>query len=176
MTQISLAMPTAVTTESSENTMSISMICPMTAPMLAFAFLAFGSSSPPIFSVFSNTSLLLLKIKKTPPTSKMRSRPDISCLKTVKSGCSSFMTHDKVNSSPSRLIKAAPKPSRYANWRFASGKRCTMMAMKTMLSMPSTISSPASATRLMRIVGSVSCCSTPGQLALDQALVKSMPR
>ena len=77
------------------------------------------------------------------------------------------MTHDKVNNSPRRLTIAAPRPKRYASWRFASGRRCTMMAMNTMLSIPSTISSPASAARLSKIVGSDSCSSTPEPLSLS---------
>ena len=75
MTRTWLTMPTAVMTESSENTMSSSMICSSTlakeGPTLAEPW----PSSP---SSFSWISMVLFAIRKRPPRSSTRSRPERS--------------------------------------------------------------------------------------------------
>src|SRR4051794_35601782 len=59
-------------------------------------------------------------------------------------------------SSARRVSTASAKPSRRAEFRRFSGSRPTRIAMKTRLSIPSTISSAVSVTRLAQIFGSAS--------------------
>ncbi|MNV66835.1 hypothetical protein D3C71_1596090 [compost metagenome] len=70
------AMPTAVITESSENTMSITAICAITMPNTAEALVVVGSSSsPPVIS--SRISIVPLMIRNRPPRISTRSRMEM---------------------------------------------------------------------------------------------------
>ena len=67
-------MPTAVMIESSEKTRSMIMICRMTAPKVALTEAEVCPSSP---SRLPWISVVLLAIRKRPPSIRMRSRPEI---------------------------------------------------------------------------------------------------
>ena len=76
MTGMSLAMPTAVSTESSEKTMSSSTIWRRTARIDAVAPDVACPSSP---SSDSWISVMAFQIRNRPPTIRMRSRTETSC-------------------------------------------------------------------------------------------------
>ena len=100
ITHSSSAMPTAVMTESREKTMSSSMICPMTAANDGATLAETCPSSP---SSLSWISCVALASRNRPPPSRMRSRPEISCPSTVKSGAVRRTIHASENSSRMRM-------------------------------------------------------------------------
>src|SRR5262245_6513696 len=73
------------------------------------------------------------------------------------SGSVSRMIHDSVNKRPSRLTSASAMPIRRAVARFSTGSRPTRMVMKTMLSMPRTISIADNVARAIHASGEESC-------------------
>ncbi len=111
ITVIDSAMPTAVITESSEKTMSSSMIWKMTAPNDG-ATRADRSPSTP--SSFSWISRVALASRNRPPPSRIRSRPEMSRPNTEKSGSVSRTIHASENSSRMRMTMAAMRPTRRA--------------------------------------------------------------
>src|SRR5690606_18178129 len=174
MTSTCSAMPTAVITESRENTMSISAICTSTPTKPAAARSAWPLSSAP--SRLWWISSVALPIRNSPPPIRIRSRPEMSTSSTLKSTVSSRMIHVITSSSRMRVPIARARPSTRARWRCASGSRPTSTDMKTMLSMPRTISSSvrvASATHasgeLIHSIERVSCYATRllGRLVLE---------
>ena len=84
MTATSRAMPTAVITESSENTTSSNMICTI-APVTEEVWSpgTFESGTPSIRSWISRVDL---PIKNNPPTRRIKSRPEKARPTTVTSG------------------------------------------------------------------------------------------
>ena len=72
MTQRSSTMPTAVMIESSENTMSSTMIWAITPPKEVATRLRLGS--PPAPSIFWWISWVALAIRNRPPAIRIRSR------------------------------------------------------------------------------------------------------
>ena len=105
------AMPTAVITESSEKTMSSTMICRITA-LNDGATRADRSPSTP--SSFSWISRVALASRNRPPPSRMRSRPDTPRPSTLNSGSVRRTIHASENSSRMRITIAATRPSRRA--------------------------------------------------------------
>ena len=145
MIETSSTMPTAVITESSENTMSMIAICTMTAakPARTAAAACSSSSSPSSEPWISCT---LFHSRKRPPPMRMRSRPEMSLPDDGEQRLGQRMTHASESSSPMRVSIANARPSVRARWRCCSGSRPTSIEMKTMLSTPSTISSAVSVT------------------------------
>ena len=105
-------MPTAVMTESSENTMSSSPIWTIVAANVAVPAPDAWPSSP---SSISWISKVALASRNRPPTIRTRSRPEMSLPKIVKSGAVSPTMIESENSSAIRMISAsaqadAPRP------------------------------------------------------------------
>src|SRR5262245_45080698 len=146
-------MPTAVITESSENTMSSKRIW-MRTPLNEGLTRAEACPSSP--SSFPWISCVLLPSRNTPPTRRMRSRPEISCPSTVKSGAVRRMIQDSEKSSAIRSSMASPSPRVRARCCCAGGSFPTRIEMKMTLSMPSTSSSAVSVKNAIHVCGSVS--------------------
>ena len=106
-------MPTAVITESSEKTMSSSMIWTMTAANDGAARAEPCPSSP---SSRSWISIVALPSRNSPPPIRMRSRPEMSWPKTVKSGA------------VSRMIQAIDSSSSDAHHHRGEQARCAARA------------------------------------------------
>src|SRR6266513_3038416 len=137
--------------ESNENTMSMIMICRITpekvAPTAAEAAPLSPSSSWWI-------SRVLFHRRKRPPAIRMRSRPEISWRRIVKSGSISPLIQASRKRSPMRMNMARNNPILRASSRRASGTLSTRMEMKMMLSMPSTSSSAVSVRKAIQVWGS----------------------
>src|SRR3954449_11098509 len=86
----------------------------------------------------------------------MMSRQENARSNSSNTGAVSPMIQAIEASKASRLSTASARPSRRAESRRSSGNRPTRIAMKTRLSIPSTISSAVSVTRLAQIFGSAS--------------------
>ena len=78
--------------------------------------------------------------RKSPPRIRIRSRPEITCPSTTKSGVVSPMTQLNDRSSRTRMTSAIPSPKRRTRACLASGSLSTRMEIKMTLSIPSTIS------------------------------------
>src|SRR5215210_7286789 len=143
-------MPTAVMTESRENTMSRRTIWIRTLPNAAPTLALLCPSSP---SRFSWISKVLLPSRKSPPRIRIRSRPEISCPSTVNSGAVSPMTQLRDNSNRTRMTSAIPSPRRRASCCLSSGSLSTRIEMKMMLSIPSTISRANNVRKAIHISG-----------------------
>src|SRR4051812_42819413 len=90
-----------------------------------------------------------------PPSTRMRSRPEISVPMSTKSGAVSPTSHDSIMSSPTRMNIARNRPMRRAFSRCSGPSRSTRMEMKMMLSMPSTSSSAVNVKNAIQACGSV---------------------
>jgi hypothetical protein len=141
MMRTSSTMPTAVMIESSEKTMSITMICRITAVKVAFTALLASPSSP---SSEPWISVVAFQTRNRPPAIRIRSRPEISWPSTVNSGATRPTIQASTSSSPMRMNIAMNRPMRRASSRFSGGSLSTRIEMKMMLSMPSTSSSAVS--------------------------------
>src|SRR5450432_1931972 len=155
------AIPTAVITESSENTMSRTKIWASITPKLPppawprpTGAIADPSADGPsrwaageddddgsAFSEPRKSSWLDLAIRKRPPPSRTRSRPENSCPSTVRTAVVIPMIQDRPNNSPRRITRARLSPMRRSRERRSTSMRSETMAMNTMLSIPRTISS-----------------------------------
>jgi hypothetical protein len=147
-----LAMPTAVITESSEKTTSRSRIWTRTAENEAATRELASPSSPSSFSWISRVALVS---RKRPPTSRIRSRPEMPLPNTENRGDVSRAIQAREASRPMRMNMASPSPSRRALGCCALASLPTRMEMKMMLSIPSTISKTvrvSSATQLSGLV------------------------
>src|SRR5882672_6768639 len=136
--------PTAVITESSENTMSSRTICPTTAPNEARARVPARSASP---SSPSWISRVLFAIRKRPPATRIRSRPENGWPSTWNSGAVRRMIHASAASSAMRVTIAPARPTRRARPCCCCGSLPARIEMKMMLSMPRTISSTVNVSR-----------------------------
>ncbi|MNS83346.1 hypothetical protein D3C72_1171310 [compost metagenome] len=149
----SCTMPTAVMTESSENTASSTTICRMTCQKIACCGFC-PASWPALPSTRSCNSMVPLKSRNRPPRIRIRSRPEISLPHTVKSGAVNVTTHAMLASRPRRISKARLRPISRARLRCSGGSLSARMAMNTRLSMPRTISRITSVARPSQAVGS----------------------
>jgi hypothetical protein len=140
-------MPTAVITESSENTISSSRIW-MMMPTNDAAALALPCPSSP--SSFSWISCVLLAIRKRPPTSRITSRPEISLPSTTNHGVVSPITQVIDHSSARRMNIASDRPILRARARSSARSLPARIEMKTMLSIPRTISRTVSVARAIQ--------------------------
>ncbi|MNH34092.1 hypothetical protein D3C79_946630 [compost metagenome] len=93
--------------------------------------------------------------RNSPPTSIIRSRPEKVKSKAVKSGCVSVTIHEITDRSARRIISASDRPINRALSRCFGGSLSARMAIKTRLSMPSTISSTTSVSNPTQICGSI---------------------
>src|SRR6266705_6626972 len=154
-----LAMPTAVITESSENTISSRTICPTTAANAARTRVPATPDSP---SRPSWISRVLLASRNRPPAIRIRSRPENGRPRTWNSGAVRRMIHASAASRAMRVTIAPANPTRRARACCAAGSLPARIEMKMMLSMPSTISSTVSVSRpshtsglAKRVIGNV---------------------
>src|SRR5258706_3759602 len=150
------ARPTAVNTESSEKTMSITAICSTMAVKLATMRAARSAAAPSSVWWISST---LLTSRKRPPPPRIRSRPEICCPNSSNQGCVRRVSQMIENSRARRVNMASARPTtRARGWR-AGGSRPTRIARKRMLSMPSTISSSVRVANAAQVPGWFSSCS-----------------
>ena len=89
-------------------------------------------------------------MRKRPPPSRMRLRPDSSVSPSVQSGRVSPMIQEIVSKRRMRMPRARVSPSRRARPCWAAGSFATRIAMNTTLSMPRTISMRVSVARPRR--------------------------
>ena len=154
--------PTAVMTESSENTTSITAICASTPKK--------PTLEPPLRAAAGSASIALwiswvaLASRNAPPASMMMSRPEMPSPSTSNSSLVRPITQESVNSSRMRVHMATPKPSVRANGCWWAGSRLVRMLMKMTLSMPSTISRAANVAKASHVSGALSI-SIIGRLA-----------
>ena len=85
-------------------------------------------------------SLVAFQIRNRPPAIRIRSRQEKPWPKAVKTGAVRPTIQEIVASSSSRMISAAPMPSRRALCRCSAGSLLVRIEMKIRLSMPSTTS------------------------------------
>ena len=132
------ASPTAVSTESSEKTMSTRPIWIATASRLVRSCTSPCPCSAPSSAPW--ISLTLLMRRNTPPANRIRSRPEISSPSTVNQGAVSPISQVSENRSPIRVTIAKASPRiRPRGWR-SFGNFDTRIERKMMLSIPRTIS------------------------------------
>ena len=98
-------------------------------------------------------SRVALAIRNAPPPSRMRSRPEMPSPNTVKRSLVKPIIQDSDNSRPMRMPMASSNPMNRALGRCFSGNLPVRTLMKTMLSMPRTISSAASVANASQISG-----------------------
>src|SRR5690606_17100341 len=153
ITGIWSAMPTAVITESSENTMSITAIWAITTQNTCEAMVVRGSSSwPPLIS--SRISMTPFTSRKAPPTIRIRSRTEMPMPPMWNSSVCMRARKASETSRQMRVMQATAMPNLRAKARFSAGSRPTAIEMNTRLSMPSTISSALRVTRVSQTFGS----------------------
>jgi hypothetical protein len=87
---------------------------------------------------------------------RIMSRPETSSPRTLKSGSTSPITHASASSSRMRVIIASASPVFRAFACWCSGSFPERIEMKTMLSIPSTISSAVSVANAIHMSGLVS--------------------
>ena len=138
ITSMLLVMPTAVITESSENTRSSTMIWAIVAANVAVPVPPAECSSTP--SSFWWISCTALYTRNSPPTIRMRSRPENSLPHSVNSGLVSVMIQPAANTSPTRMNIPRVKPRLRALACISTGNLEARIEMNTTLSTPSTIS------------------------------------
>ena len=83
ITSMCCARPTAVNTESSENTMSMTPICRMISQKL---FITPGLRLRTLPAAVPRISMTLFTIRNRPPANRIRSRPETSLPNTENSG------------------------------------------------------------------------------------------
>ena len=160
ITQIWSTMPTAVMTESSENTMSMTAIWAMMLqnsllpPALMASPSVCGGASSSRASTSTKISCDALYSRNRPPSSSTRSRPLMPWPNTWNRSALRPITQLSENSSSRRVIMAKPRPSWRARLRNCTGRRPTSTEMKMMLSTPSTISSAVSMAKAIQTFGS----------------------
>ena len=154
MTPMSSAMPTAVSTESSENTMSSRTIWIRTEAIVAVRPPPVACSSSP--SSASWISVTAFHIRNRPPAIRIRSRTENPWSPMVNSGSLRPTIHEIVSSRRIRIPIARPRPIVRARSRCSAGSRCTSTEMNTTLSMPSTISRIVRVSRAIHASGLVS--------------------
>ncbi|CAM5610321.1 hypothetical protein RLIN73S_01789 [Rhodanobacter lindaniclasticus] len=155
ITQRWSTMPTAVMIESSENTMSSSMICTITPPKVAVAAPTVTCSVAP--SSFWWISWVALPIRNRPPPIRMMSRQENAWPNSENSGAVSPTIQAIASNKPSRDTAASMMPRRRALSRCCGGSLPARIEMKMMLSMPSTSSSAVSVARAIQTSGLASC-------------------
>src|SRR5512133_3927912 len=160
MTGRSFDIPTAVMTESSEKTMSSSPIW-TTTDQNALALTGFASAAC-CTSSLSWISTVAFPTRKSPPESRMRSRPETPWPRNEKSSRVSPITHVMAKRSPSRVTRATTSPSLRAPGCCSFGRRPERMDRKTMLSTPRTISISASVASEIQASGERSRSSMAG--------------
>src|SRR5690606_11661357 len=147
------AMPTAVMTESRENTMTITAICAITTQNTCELLVVRGSSSwPPVIS--SRISIAPLTSRKPPPSTRIRSRTEMPIPPSWNRSVCIRDRNASETSSAMRVMQATAMPNLRAKARWCSGRRPTAIEMNTRLSMPSTISSALRVTRVNQTFGS----------------------
>jgi hypothetical protein len=97
-----------------------------------------------------------LAIRNRPPTRRIRSRPEISWPRIVKSGAVSLTIHASESSSSTRMIIAIARPMVRAFFCCSIGSLPDRMEMKMTLSMPRTISRTVNVNRAIHACGSES--------------------
>ena len=152
MMDSSFTMPTAVITLSSENTASSTTICTTTIQNAAWTgFSSFNACLP---SIRSCSSIVPLNNRNTPPNNRIRSRPEKAWSKMWNNGSVKVTTHAMDASKTRRISKASTKPILRAAFRWCGGSFSAKMAIKTRLSIPSTISSTTNVARPTHAEGS----------------------
>src|SRR5579871_5729220 len=149
--------PTAVSTESSENTMSMTAICAITAAKPATAARRRGTPDGP--STLAWISTTLFHSRNKPPVPSTRSRPEKSWPNACSSGVVSVASQVTDSSSRMRVSIARPRPTIRAGPCCADGRRSTRIDRKMTLSTPSTTSSTVSVASDSHAAGSVSSVS-----------------
>ena len=138
----SCAMPIAVMIESSENTMSMTMICTITQKN------ALALPEPSELEVarldLGVDFVHPLGNKNSPPPIRMMSRQDSATLFTVRTGSVNPISQTKRLSRMMRNTSASSRPIWRARLACSGGIRETITDRKMTLSMPSTISSAVS--------------------------------
>ena len=99
-------------------------------------------------------SLVALAIRNKPPPIKMMSRQEISIAKNENRGEVRPTSQVSANSIAIRKMKASERPMRRAHSAASGVQRDTRIEMKTMLSMPRTISSAVSVASAAQVFGS----------------------
>src|SRR5690606_9409293 len=92
--------------------------------------------------------------KNNPPNNNMRSRPENVQSKTVIRGFVNVTNHEIANNNPNRINNASERPSTRALSRCSGGSFSAKMAIKTRLSIPSTISKIINVSKPTQIPGS----------------------
>ena len=146
------AMPTAVITESSENTMSITAICAITTQNTDELLVVRGSSSSPP-EISSRISIVPFTSRNTPPRISTRSRIEMPMPNSENRSVCIRARNASITSSRIRVMQATAMPILRATGRRCSGSRPTAIEMNTRLSMPSTISNALSVTRVSHASG-----------------------
>ena len=152
MIGILLVMPTAVITESKENTKSINEICKIAATIFFEPLIFFSSllsfrpkkTSEPI-------SQPLLIIKNNPPKINRKFLNENPTSPIVNNGSVRVIIQDNVINIKIRIINAKDNPKIRAVLRFLTGNLATTMAIKIKLSIPRTISKNVRVSRLNNI-------------------------
>ncbi len=150
MTSKCSAMPTAVITESSENTMSSTAIWAITVMNDAVA-------GPPMWRSPSTSvciSCVPLYSRNRPPAARTMSRQEYAVSKRVNIGACNDKMKEMLPSNAIRIKSASVRPIRRASALWCSGRRSEMMARKITLSIPSTTSNRVSVVRLNQTLGS----------------------
>ena len=146
-------MPTEVMTESREKMASRMTIWVMTCQKAAWCSAFFvGSKIWP--SSLSCISMVPFRSRKMPPTIRMMSRQEKLWPKKAKRGSVRVTTQATAARSPRRVRRARPRPTKKACLRCEWGRVVERMEMKTMLSMPRTISISMSVPRPAQAEGS----------------------
>ncbi|MCY1521311.1 hypothetical protein D9M68_561200 [compost metagenome] len=148
-------MPTAVMTESSENTASSTTICVTITQKLAYTR---GPEEPPCWlpSRRSCSSMVPLNSRNRPPIIRIRSRPENDSGPMENRGAVSVTSHDMTDNRPRRMMSARLRPMMRARSRCAGGSLSARMAMKIRLSIPRTISRTTRVSKPTHAVGSSS--------------------
>ena len=139
-------MPTAVMIELTENTRSSSRIWKIAPPSVTLTACPTMSSLWSVGSTVWWISLVAFQTRNRPPAIRIRSRQEKSWPKAEKTGAVIPTMKAMVASRISRMISAAPMPSRRARTRCSAGSLLVRIEMKIRLSMPSTTSMAISVT------------------------------
>ena len=130
--------PTAVITLSSENTASSTTIWVITTQNAACTTgPSLGAWRP---SNRSCSSMVPLNNRNIPPNIRIRSRPEKACPIMSNKGSVSVTIHAMDASKAKRISKASVRPTLRALLRCSGGSFSARIAIKTRLSIPSTIS------------------------------------